>query len=386
MAEDIAPFRIEIPDADLVDVRERLARTRWPREIGDNSGWQVGANLAFMRELTGYWLDGYDWRAEERRMNAFPQFRTTIDDVPIHFLHVRGKGPNPTPLILNHGWPWTFWDMRKIIEPLSDPAAFGGDPADAFDIVVPSLPGFGFSAPLDKPGVNFFNTADLWLKLMERLGYHRFGTQGGDFGAMVSAVLGHKFPDRIIGAHLHFIAAFKPPFPEPADFTPQDYAWGLKTQTFMEQGAGYMAVQRTRPQSLAFAMNDSPVGLAAWLVEKRHAWADCREGFETVFSKDDLITSTMIYWLTETFGSSARYYFEAGNGDGPVHDRLPVVEAPVGVLQFEHDVMPQPRKWAEKYYNLQSWKTMDKGGHFAPIEAPDALVDDVRAFFRTLRA
>ena len=386
MSETIEPFTIAATDEQLDDLRDRVRRTRWPREIGDNEAWQAGANLAYMRELTEHWLTSYDWRTREAAMNALPQYRTTIDGVPIHFIHVQGKGPNPTPLILNHGWPWTFWDMRKIIRPLADPASNGVDPADAFDVIVPSLPGFAFSSPLDRPGVNFFETAHLWVKLMDRLGYDRFATQGGDFGAMVSAVLGHAYPDRVIGAHLHFIAPIKPPYPEPTDFEPHEYAWGTKTQTFMQDGNGYMQIQRTRPQTPAFALNDSPVGLAAWLVEKRYAWADIRDGLEAVFSNDDLLDTVMLYWLTETYVSSARYYYEARPGNaGPVHDRVPVVEAPVGVLQFAEDVMPQPRRWAERYYNLTRWNVADKGGHFAPMEVPDLMIDDIRAFFREFR-
>ena len=386
MKDDIHPFRIDIGDADLADLRERLARTRWPQEIGDNSNWQAGTSLAYMRELTGYWLSCYDWRAQEAAMNAFPQFRTTIDDVPVHFIHVKGRGPDPMPLIVNHGWPWTFWDMRKIIGPLSDPAAYGGDPADAFDIVAPSLPGFAFSSPLETSGIFFNPTADLWVKLMARLGYDRFATQGGDIGAFVSAQLGHKYADRVIGVHIHLAAATLPPYPVPEDYAPEERAWGAKFASFMAQGSAYMQIQRTRPQTIGFAMHDSPVGLAAWMIDKRRAWSDCRGDVESVFSKDDLITNAMLYWLTDTYVSSARHYYEARPENMvPAHDRQPPVEAPTALLQFKGDVWLQPRKWAERYYNLQRWNVAERGGHFAPMEAPDLLVDDIRAFFRNLR-
>ncbi len=384
---NVTPFHVDIPQADLDDVRQRLLRMRWPREDVQNADWQAGANLAYMRELVAYWLESYDWRVHERTMNAFSHFKTEVDGVPIHFIHARGKGPNPMPLVINHGWPWTFWDMRKIIGPLSDPAAHGGDPADAFDVVAPSLPGFGFSNPVVAPVTNFFATADLWVKLMAQLGYERFATQGGDIGAMVSSQLGHKYPERVIGAHLHLLLPTKPPLPEPADFAPDELEYGRKVAAFMQDGSGYMHIQRTRPQTIAFAMHDSPVGLAAWLIEKRRAWGDCREGLEAVFSKDDLITTVLIYWLTETYVSSARHYYDSRpqNWDH-VHDRLPVVEAPTGVLQFKGDVILQPRKWAERYFNLQRWNVAEKGGHFAPMEAPEVLVKDVREFFRPLRA
>ena len=384
---EVAPFRIAIPEDALTDLRERLRRTRWPQEIGDNADWEAGTSLVYMRELTEYWLNRYDWRAQEAAMNAFPQFRTIIDGVPLHFIHVKGKGPNPMPLVVNHGWPWTFWDMRKIIGPLTDPAAHGGDPADAFDVIAPSLPGFAFSSPLETEGMFFNPTADLWVKMMERLGYDRFAAQGGDIGAFVSARLGHKYAHRIIGVHLTLAAATMPPYPVQDDYAPEERDWGAKFASFMAQGSGYMQIQRTRPQTIAFAMHDSPVGLAAWMIDKRRAWSDCGGDVEAVFSKDDLITSVMLYWLTDTFASSARHYYESRpDRMVPVHDRQPPVEAPTALLQFKGDVWLQPRKWAERYYNLKRWNVAEQGGHFAPMEQPGVLVDDIRAFFADLRS
>ncbi len=390
MTDAITPFRIAIPQADLDDLAQRLARTRWPQEIGDNSQWQAGMNLGYMRELVDYWRTQYDWRAQEAAMNLLPQFRTMIDDVPVHFVHVKGKraegAPAPMPLIINHGWPWTFWDMRKIIGPLTDPAAHGGDPADAFDVIAPSLPGFAFSSPLTTEGMFFNPTADVWVKLMDRLGYERFAAQGGDIGAFVSARLGHKYADRVIGVHLHLAGAVMPPFPTPDDYAPEEREWGAKFAKFMTEGNGYMQIQRTRPQTIGFAMHDSPVGLAAWLTEKRRAWSDCGGDVESVFSKDDLITNTMLYWLTDTYVSSARHYYETkAEAMAPAHDRQPPVEAPTALLQFKGDVWMQPRKWAERYYNLKRWTIAEHGGHFAPMETPEVLVDDIRAFFRTLK-
>lgn len=386
MTDAVHPFRIAMPQADLDDLQSRLARTRWPQEIGDNSDWRAGTNLAYMRGLVDYWLNNYDWRAQEAAMNAFPQFRTMIDDVPVHFIHAKGKGPNPMPLIINHGWPWTFWDMRKIIGPLTDPAAHGGDPADSFDVIAPSLPGFAFSSPLVTEGMFFNTTADLWIKLMARLGHDRFATQGGDIGAFVSARLGHQYADKIIGVHLHLAGPLMPPYPTAEDFAPEELAWGAKFAKFMTDGNAYMQVQRTKPQTIGFAMHDSPVGLAAWLIDKRRAWSDCGGDVESVFSKDDLITSIMLYWLTDTYVSSARHYYEIKTEKlVPCHDRQPPIEAPTALLQFENDVWMQPRKWAERYYNLKRWNIAENGGHFAPMEAPDVLVEDIRAFFRTLR-
>jgi pimeloyl-ACP methyl ester carboxylesterase len=386
MNQSVEPFRIAIADAAIQDLYERLRRTRWPGQLGDNKNWQAGTELSYLRELVDYWLTGYDWRAQENAMNALPQFKTTIDDVPIHFVHLKGKGPNPMPLVVNHGWPWTFWDMRKIIGPLSDPAAHGGDPADAFDIVAPSLPGFGFSSPLTRPGIFSMPTADLWVKLMERLGYRRFATQGGDIGSMVSAHLGHKYVDRIIGVHLHFALPTKEPRPTPDDYSPEEREFQARAAKFAKHGTGYMLIQRTKPQTISYAMHDSPVGLAAWLIEKRRDWADTGGDVESVFTKDDLITSVMIYWLTETFLSSAHHYHASipANHDH-VHDRVPVVEAPTAILQFKGDIVVQPRKWAQRYYNLKRWNISEKGGHFAPMEAPELLVKDLREFFRPLR-
>lgn len=384
----IEPFLVDIPQEALDDLRERLERTRWPREIGDNSQWQSGTNLAYMRELVDYWQNGYDWREQERAINALPQFRTEIDGVPIHFVHAKGKGPNPMPLVINHGWPWTFWDMRKIIGPLSDPGAYGGDPTDAFDVVAPSLPGFAFSSPITKPGVFFTPAADLWVKLMAQLGYERFATQGGDIGAILSTMLGHRHPDKVIGVHLHLLLPSGSHAPEAADYAPEELAWGMKTADFMAEKSAYMAIQRTRPMTISYAMNDSPVGLAAWLIEKRRDWADTGGDIEAVFSKDDLITTVMLYWLTETYRSAAQHYYEPNPQAiraGFRNDKLPVVAPPTASLQFLGDVMLQPRKWAERYYNLQRWTVVEKGGHFAPMEAPDTLVADIRAFFRHYR-
>jgi pimeloyl-ACP methyl ester carboxylesterase len=317
-------------------------------------------------------------------------FRSTeIDGMPIHFVHLRGKGPRPTPLILNHGWPWTFWDLHKLIGPLSDPASYGGDPADAFDVVVPSLPGYGFSTPLSTRGQNFWTTADLWVQLMEGLGYHRFATQGGDWGALVSAQLGHKYADRLIGAHitlmlpLDFMSGGSVP---DEDFTEAEKSWQERTAHFFTAEAGYYFLQCTKPQTIAFALNDSPVGLLSWILEKRRTWSDCGGEVESRFSKDDLLNTVMIYWATQSYGTSARYYYEgAHNPWKPAHDRLPVVGAPTGVAVFLKEVILQPRRWAQRYYNLQRWNVFESGGHFAPMEEPQVMIDEIRAFFRPLR-
>lgn len=389
----IEPFRIDVPQGVLDDLTDRLARTRWTSDFA-NDRWTYGANAAYLRELTEHWRERYDWRAREAMMNALPQFRTVIDDVPVHFVHVRGKREAgraaPMPLILNHGWPWSFWDFHKVIGPLSDPAAHGGDPADAFDVIVPSLPGYGFSTPLARTGVNFWTTADLWVELMARLGYRRFATQGGDWGAFVSAQLGHKHADKVIGVHIHtpapldFMTAMRPP--DPTDFAPDEAALLAKSAHMMAEEVGYFMLQRSKPQTPAVALNDSPAGLLAWIVEKRRSWSDSHGDVESRFTRDELIDTAMLYWVTESYHTSARYYYEAAHNPWrPSHDRMPVVEAPVAVPILPAELTVPARKWAERYYNLKRWSVLPEGGHFAPMEVPELLVDDIRAFFRELR-
>ena len=386
---ELEPFRIAIPDEDLDDLAARLARVRWPVEVA-NDDWRYGVSGAYLRALVDHWRHGYDWRAHERAMNELPQFRTAIEGVPIHFVHARGVGPRPMPILLGHGWPWTFWDFHKIIGPLRDPAAFGGSPEDAFDVVVPSLPGYGFSTPLTATGINFSRTADLWVTLMEGLGYPRFAAQGGDWGGMVAMQLGHKHAARIIGVHVHFavsLSAFGGKGPDPSEYSAEEQGFLAANRRFAREGSGYAAVQATRPQTLAQALEDSPVGLCAWLVDKRRAWSDCGGDVERRFTKDDLLTTASLYWHTRSFGSSARFYWEAAHHPWrPSHDRMPVVEAPTAVAVFPGDVLRMPRGWVGRYCNLQRYTVMPEGGHFAPMEEPARLVEDIRAFYRPLRS
>jgi pimeloyl-ACP methyl ester carboxylesterase len=381
-------FTIAVAESVLGDLRHRLETTRWPDDF-ENDDWRYGANVAYLKELVGYWRDRYDWRARERLMNGFRHFTTEIDGVPIHFIHERGKGPKPIALLLNHGWPWTFWDFRKIIGPLTDPAAHGGDPEDAFDVIAPSLPGYAFSTPLRKTGFNFSRTADLWVRLMDELGYGRFASQGGDWGAFISAQLGHKYADRLIGVHIHtpsrldFLSGGK--F-ERDDFTPEEMPERRRMAAFGAEETGYMALQKTKPQTPAIALNDSPAGLLAWIVEKRRTWSDCGGNVESRFDRDELIDTVMLYWVTESFATSARFYYEGAHDPWkPSHDRTPVVEAPTALAIFPKELTYPPRRWAERYYNLQRWTVMPSGGHFAPVEEPEALVADLRAFFRERR-
>lgn len=384
----IEPFSIAVPEESLADLRQRLARVRWAEDFA-NDNWAYGTNGDYLRELVGYWLSSYDWRCREREINAIPQFKTVIDDVPIHFQHVRGKGRNSIPLMLNHGWPWTFWDFHKLVGPLTDPESHGLDPRDSFDLVVPSLPGYGFSTPLTTAGWNFWNTADLWVKLMERLGYQRFATHGGDWGALLSAQLGHKYADRLIGAHVTLMSPldfFSGGTVPAEDYSDDEKSWANRNRQFFLTEAGYYALQSTKPQTVAYALNDSPVGLCAWILEKRRTWSDCNGQVERRFSKDDLLTTVMIYWLTQSYGTSARFYYEAAHRPWqPSHTRTPVVEAPTGAAVFLNEVVLQPKRWAQRYFNLKRWSVFSSGGHFAPMEEPAALIADIGAFFRPLR-
>ncbi|TCM32477.1 epoxide hydrolase family protein [Novosphingobium sp. ST904] len=384
---DVTPFEFRASDDALADLRARLERTRFAADFA-NEDWRYGFNGDYLRELVAYWLDGYDWRTQENAINAWPQFKTEMDGVPIHFIHVKGKGPNPTPLILTHGWPWTFWDYRELIGPLTDPAAYGGDPADAFHLVIPSLPGYVFSTPLTTPGHNFWTTADLWVKLMDGLGYPRFASHGEDWGAFLTAQLGHKYPDRMIG--VHFTTMFPLDMFGGGQVEPLwgegEESWEQKNIDFFAKESGYYALQATKPQTLAFAMQDSPAGLCAWLVEKRRTWGHTRGDIESRFSKDDMLTTVMLYWLTDSFGTSARYYYEATHKLWqPSHGNLPVVAAPTGIAVFLNELVLQPKKWAEKYYNLKHWTQYPEGGHFAAAEEPQLVTEDIRRFFRGLR-
>jgi pimeloyl-ACP methyl ester carboxylesterase len=387
------PFEIDIPESRLTDLRQRLENIHWAPDL-DNDDWRYGTNGAYLRELVEYWLGDYDWRQHEREMNAYDHFRVELDGNPIHFLHAKGRGPSPHPLILSHGWPWTFWDFEQVIGPLTDPAAHGGDPADAFDVVVPSLPGFGFSTPLAKTGMNWWRTADLWASLMrDVLGYDRFCAHGGDWGSLVTLQLGHRYPDRVHGVHITGIA--------PLDIFSGERPWAIgglvesvaegsseraEMLAWERKFASHVAVQHLDPQTLAFAMHDSPLGLCAWILERRRSWGDCQGDVESRFSKDQLLTTMMIYWLTDSFVSSVRYYQEASAHPWqPDHDRMPVVEAPTGITLFEPDKPPGDMEWSHDYYNRQFYRSHPSGGHFAPAEEPGALVEDIREMFRSSR-
>lgn len=382
---DVQPFTIRIPDSTLSDLRSRLLQTRWPDQIAA-SDWKYGASLPYMREIADYWITDFDWRAQERALNDFHHFRAQIDGLGIHFIHERGQGPAPLPLVITHGWPGSFVEMLQIIPRLVDPASFGGNAEDSFDVVVPSLPGYGFSDRSTKSGMNSFRIAGLWAKLMNGLGYARFGAQGGDWGAGVSTWLSLLHPEIILGLHLNYIpGSYKPYLSDDArELSETEKAFFVSKESWEQTEGGYGHAQATKPQSLAFGLNDSPIGLAAWIIEKFRDWSDCDGEVERRFTKDELLTNVMIYWATETIHSSMRLYFEAQTrllqfkeGD--------FVRVPCGIARFAKEAPFPPREWIERGYNVQRWSEFPTGGHFAAMEEPDLLVNDIREFFRPLR-
>ncbi|HZN70153.1 MAG TPA: epoxide hydrolase [Micromonosporaceae bacterium] len=367
------PFRIAVPEADLTDLRDRLARTRWPDEL-PGVGWDRGVPLTYLRELVEYWSTGYDWREQEARLNAFPQFTTTIDGQDIHFLHVRSPEPDAMALVLTHGWPDSIVEFLDVIGPLTDPRAYGGDPGDAFHLVIPSLPGYGFSGPTTERGWELHRIAQAWATLMTRLGYERHGAQGGDWGAGIACELG-AIDTRVVGVHLNYLLTLPSDVAELTELSDVDKSRLARFQQFLQDQSGYLQVQVTRPQTLAYSLADSPVGQLAWMAEKFKEWAD------TDIDRDTLLTNVMLYWLTNTGGSSARLYYEYAH----TPRRSEAYTVPTGVAVFANDLIPPIRALADRILNVVHWTEHDRGGHFAALEQPTLLTEDIRTFFRTLR-
>ncbi|MBE1586279.1 epoxide hydrolase family protein [Nonomuraea angiospora] len=378
---EILPFRIDIPQADLDSLRDRLARTRWPDELPD-VGWTYGVPVGYLKGLAEYWRTSYDWREHEKRLNDFPQFTTTIDGQNIHFLHVRSPEPDALPLIITHGWPGSIVEFMDVIGPLTDPRAHGGDPADAFHVIAPSIPGFGFSGPTRETGWDLSRIARAWAELMRRLGYQRYGAQGGDTGSVVSPELARIDSEHVVGVHVNGSLGF--PTGDPAELAglsgaEQERLAALQGQ--MEEGTGYAIIQSTRPQTLGFGLADSPAGQLAWIVEKFKEWTDpAAELPEDAVDRDLLLTNVSVYWLTGTATSSARLYKEGRAAWGRPAERS---EVPAGVAVFPGDF--GVRSIAERDNNVVHWSEFERGGHFAAMEVPQLLVEDVRTFFRGLR-
>jgi epoxide hydrolase len=384
--DEVREFRIDVPEADLEDLRRRLRGTRWPeRETVDDSS--QGVPLAYVRDLCAYWAARYDWRALEARLNAFPQFRTQIDGLGIHFLHIRSPHPDALPLILTHGWPGSIVEFLKVLGPLTDPTGHGGEAADAFHVVCPSLPGYGFSDKPVRPGWGVQRIAAAWTELMARLGYDRYGAQGSDWGTSVSASIGQLGGDDLVGIHL------MPPLapPDPAtldDLTERERAALTSLEHAAEWDSGYLREHATRPQTIGYALTDSPAGLCAWIIEKFWHWTDCQGHLENVLTRDELLDNLMLYWLPGTGASSARLYWESIRQvndwiSGRVNDTVAV---PTGCSIFPKELQRPSRRWAEKrFLDIRYWNEPLRGGHFAAFEQPEIFVDELRAFFRLVR-
>jgi pimeloyl-ACP methyl ester carboxylesterase len=383
------PFRIEIPEADLEDLRSRLAHTRWPDELAD-VGWDRGVPLGYLKELTDYWRTSYDWRAAEAQLNQLPQFTTQIDGATVYFLHIKSPEADAMPLVITHGWPGSVVEFLDVIGPLTDPRAHGGDPSEAFSLVIPSIPGFGFSQPLPPTGGwDAVRVAHAWAQLMAELGYERYGAQGGDAGSPISLALGTMYPEHVIGVHVNMLLAF--PSGDPAEFEDLSELDGqrlTKLMQFDQHLSGYMKLQSTRPQTLAYGLTDSPVGQLAWIVEKFKEWTDSEEAPEDAVDRDRLLTLVSIYWLTRSGGSSAQHYYEgaelirqAASGVAP-----PPISVPVGVAVFPQDPFLPIRRFAERdIATISHWTELDRGGHFGAFEQPALFTGDVRKFFSSLR-
>jgi pimeloyl-ACP methyl ester carboxylesterase len=379
---EVQPFKVAVDDWVMEDLRRRLAGTRWPDEI-PASGWDYGSDLAYLKELVEYWRTSFDWRAQEKLINSFNHFRAEVEELNIHFIHERGKGPNPTPLIITHGWPSSFFEMYKIVPLLADPGSHGGDPADAFDVVAPSLPGFGFSDRPTQRGMDILRVADLWAKLMtEKLGYLRFGAQGGDIGAGVTSRLGFAHPENLTGIHLTSVTRPTPYLgPGARELSDAEKAHLNQREKWQQAEGGYSHIQGTKPQTLSYGLNDSPAGLAAWIVEKYRTWSDCGGDVESRFTKDELLTTITIYWITQTISSSTRMYYENQRQVWSLKSGERV-QVPSGIALFPQEISRPPREWAERSYNVCRWTEMPRGGHFAALEEPELLAQDIRAFFR----
>lgn len=381
---DIQPFHIHVPETDLSDLRDRLILTRWPDEI-EGSAWGYGSNLAYTKELIEYWISDFDWRTQETALNSLSNFRVEVDDgMSIHFIHEKGVGPNPMPLIITHGWPSSIAEMQKIIPLLTDPGSHGGDPADAFDVVVPSMPGYGYSDRPRNPGMNVTEIARLWHKLMtEGLGYERFAAQGGDWGAAVTSRLGFDYPDSVAGIHITMAGAASSTPPD-AELSDAERQYLAERREWQNSEGGYGHIQGTKPQTLAYGLNDSPAGLAAWIVEKFRTWSDCNGDVETRFTKDELLTNITIYWATKSISSSVRLYYESRRSPTTFPDGKKVT-VPTAFAAFPVEIGHPPREWVERAYNVQHWTQMPTGGHFAAHEEPELLAEDIREFFRSVR-
>jgi epoxide hydrolase len=374
----VRPFSIDVPQPVLDDLHHRLERTRWPEPI-PGADWDYGVDVAYVRQLCEYWRTGYDWRLHEGHLNRHPGFLAEVDGVDLHFWHIRGRGPNPFPLLLLHGWPGSMFEFYFVIDRLVNPAAHGGDESQSFDLVIPALPGFGWSGKPRERGWGVSRIASAFNTLMVReLGYERYGVQGGDWGGIISGKMASAHPEHVAGAHLNFVIGVPP-----QEMTDDDREAQKRRDTFQAAETGYSNVQGTKPDSLTVAQTDSPAGLAAWVVEKFRTWGDTNGDVESAFSRDVLLTNLMFYWAPNSISSAARIYYEARRDRAAfTYSR---VEVPTGVAVFPKEPWNSPRPWVEPRFNITRWTEMPRGGHFAALEEPELLANDIRAFFATVR-
>lgn len=376
-------YHIHVPDEILDDLKYRLHHIRWPDQLED-SGWERGTELGYLKSLVSYWRDHYDWRAQEAELNRLSQFCCTIAGIDVHFVHELGKGPNPLPLILTHGWPDSYLRYRKIIPLLTDPASHGGNPEDSFDVIIPSLPGFGFSSRPKHSGVNNYRVSEMWAELMTKeLGYNKFAAAGGDLGSGVTRYLASNHPELLFGIHLTDIGIIRNLMnsPDEALLSEEERRYRQNASEWIAQEGGYMSIQSTRPQTLAYGLSDSPAGLAGWIIDKFRSWSDCNGNLEQRFSKDELITHIMMYWVTNTVGSTAHMYYDNSHSLPP----LGYIGVPTGIALFAGDVLLPPKEWAMRNLNVTRWTTMPRGGHFTAMEEPELFAQDVREFFKAFR-
>lgn len=381
MSQELRPFTIDVPEATLEDLRARLANTRWPDEIADQ-GWKYGTNRAYLQELCETWRTTFDWRAQEARFNQWDHILTDIDGAQVHAIHAPSPEPDALPLIITHGWPGSVAEFLDVIEPLRDPRSHGGDPSQAFHIVAPSIPGYGWSGPTLDAGWDVKRVAKALVELMSRFGYSRYGAQGGDWGSMISSQIGVQDPQHVVGVHLNMPIG-RPPENGP-ELTETEIANLTKTGEFVNEGSAYQQIQGKNPQTLSYGLTDSPAGLAGWIIEKFHHWTHHPDGdLETAVTRDQLLTNLTVYWATGTINSSTRLYYESmHSGSMPPFDR---VEVPVGCAMYPGELINMPRSWIETVFNVTHFSEFERGGHFAAMEQPDALIGDIRKFFATVR-
>ena len=384
MDRQAGAFKLSVPAADIADLRERLGRTRFPDQA-PGPAWEYGTDVAWMRELLEYWRDDFEWRAQEARLNAFAQYKVRLHEIDLHFLRVEGKGPDPFPLLLSHGWPGSVFEFLELIPMLTDPGRFGGDPANSFTVVAPSLPGYGLSFSPGQPRFGVEEIADCFASLMtDVLGYRRFGAQGGDWGSFITSRLAYSYGDRMIGIHLNMMPLRRDP-KMVTDPTPEEQKYLEELTTWLKEGTGYQWIQGTRPQTLAFALTDSPAGLAAWIIEKFRAWSDCGGDLESVFTKDELLANISLYWFTGAIGSSFWPYYARLHRPWPVPDHG-TITVPTGYSEFPREILHPPKSLAARTYtDIRRWTVMPRGGHFAAMEQPEALAAEIRELFRPLR-